>query len=321
MPGEFDIPPPPGPSPTNVPVKKPPFRRHIPGFARKLGKFHPFLRALDLYLQLRESGALGWIGQEPGVVADWDAYNITGTSCPGNIPWEFVGHLNGCYPDPAVYPGVESPIPNKSQVSFSVWGRTYNQFGSLRWYPAKGFPRKSVNIKPKFQPYMSPALISAPVVNFPPVPAFKDRHHYGLKDPVKTLARDKPTETPKEYPDKKMKMPKALRLAMEAAFAGTELVDLLDNMFEHLPSHYKNVPKTGRCTTGCRNPGAKFHTPHDKAMAIAKAWPHLDGKTVAKILAALAVNQAADAVMGRFFGVADRARKRAGGSGWGFATG
>ena len=280
---------------------------------------HPWVRAWDYYQLLRESGRLGWVGGEPF----WDH----GTNrpafpqgCPG-IPEQRVGHRNSCYPSPPDFPGLADPIAlAPGATSYSMWGEVQLPDGRKLWYPARGYDRAPG--KPLVMPQLVPGGQTIPAQPaFPPAAPGPVRHlvpRPRFRDPVP----DKPVKTKPDKPDRKMNAPPWLVAGMKAAFAGTEVNDAIDAFWDAMPADIKKAtPKTYKCTTGCRNPGTKYHGPLDKARAIAKHWKNLPPEVIAKGLAGVAANHFIDEILGRFFGGADNARKRIGGSGWGFGIG
>lgn len=114
--------------------------------------------------------------------------------------------------------------------------------------------------------------------------------------------------------------PAAVRLAMEAANATTEFMDMLNALWDAMPPEVQaTAPKNGRCTgPKCVNPNAPYVLAHDKFLHIYRNMNKLD---LPLAIRNLIVNHYTDAVLGRVFGGADDAMKRAGGTGWGRALG
>lgn len=108
----------------------------------------------------------------------------------------------------------------------------------------------------------------------------------------------------------------AVKMIMGAANQTTEFLDMLDAVYEAMPKHLKDkTPKNGRCRgPRCVNPGAPFVLPQDKFMTIYRNINQLD---VPEAVKNLIVNHYVDNAVGRVFAGADKARSRAGGSGWG----
>lgn len=272
-------------------------------------------------MMLRDAGVVGWAGGEPTAVFDHERYNISNSACPG-IPEQAIGHLNGCYFDP--HPGTVNINPKMAGIlDFSMWGQVDKGAG-LRWFPARGYtakydPFKPDRGRPRFEPYMKPGLQPVTVTNFPPTPPQELRHAIGFINHAKPPKPDDPVQTKRNKPDRKVKMSGWLKAGLLTALATTEMVDVVEALWDGMPSNLKKAtPMTGVCNKGCRNPGTKYHSVWDKAQAIRKAWPTLDDKTIARMSVNLAANQIEDALYGRFFGKTDEARRRAGGTGWGF---
>lgn len=302
-----------------APGKIPPFVRPIPGFARRIGRLHPWFRAYDYYQFLRESGLIGWAGGEPSV--EYPMPGSIGTGC-GHPPQVF-GRANGCYPSPTIYPGAATvPAHNGTSRLWTMWSLVERPSGAMRWYPALGGQYDGPMPMP-FQPYVKPGEHAVPVApDFPPAPTPDIRHQVGLvpRDPRPVVPN--PTQTKKTQPDRKVEAPQWITRAAQVAFLGTELADVVDALWDGLSKEQQNaVPKTGVCTKGCLNPGIEYHSIWDKMLAIKKAWPHLTSEQVAEMTGNLVANHFIDAIMGRLAGGADKARIRAGASGWGFVTG
>lgn len=222
--------------------------------------------------------------------------------------------------------GIDLPIgPNYKVLPFGAvyqWGpRTGNYYRPYVWHQAGikwnfdgTFPARQgfAAIGPVYSPLPgislplpspSPAL-GNPTLQPPGLPPRK------FKDPF----AHNPRPPGPRMKERKARVPAPAMMALRAAYAGTEALDVLDALYDALPKDIrKQVPKTGITRNGAKiGPGKRYATPIDKAKHL---YRNLDKMDLAQALQNLIANHYEDAVMGRLNGGVDKfARQFLGGA-------
>lgn len=126
----------------------------------------------------------------------------------------------------------------------------------------------------------------------------------------------KPSEPPgPKVKERKAKLPKWFAMLAEAAWEATEVVDLIDALFEALPEDVQaSVPRTAVTSPSAWKPGIRYAGPLDRARHLYNNLHRLD---IEEAVINVVINQIEDALWGRFFGGADRGFRRAGVNGYG----
>lgn len=134
--------------------------------------------------------------------------------------------------------------------------------------------------------------------------------------PVPQRLRSRPP-LPREK-ERKGEMPEWAMKVMQGVWAATEAIDAIDAIWKALPKDIRDAtPKTGRTRKGALiGEGKAYSTPLDKAKHL---YDNLDKLDLPEAIKNLIINHYTDALMGRFHGTVDKARRRAGGTGWGAA--
>ena len=206
-----------------------------------------------------------------------------------------------------------------------MWGQELNSKGELKWYPARVYTQK---LQPAGTVYPGPTLMPgvAPmpdvVPSFPPRPDFKTRRDINTRRPPRPKPPDDPVETKPGRPDRKMNVPPWLMAAFQAAMAVTEAVDAINAFWDVLPDNMKaRTGKSGIVSPSGLNPGMRYPTAWDKAKAILDNWGSLHPALIAAGMTNVMINAYMDNIYAAVFGGVDEARRRAGGTGWGFGFG
>lgn len=295
--------------------------------ARRVARLHPAMRAADVglmaydiwqYLVLRKQFPQpGGTGPAPG------GTQICNDGGPG-------GHF--------VIRG-RTGNPTFCDLSWGSWGSEWGRpteadarrygFGVQEWTPAVnipgyGDPARAWDYAPGYTGPWPPFVdMPSPEVFVPllsqPLPHNATDAGSGYKPPpppVPQKLRSRPPG-PREK-ERKGEMPPWALKVMEGAWAATEAIDALDAIWKALPKDIRDAtPKTGRTRKGALiGEGKAYSTPLDKAKHL---YDNLDKLDLPEAIKNLIINHYTDALMGRFHGTVDKARRRAGGTGWGAA--
>lgn len=128
--------------------------------------------------------------------------------------------------------------------------------------------------------------------------------------------RTRPSEPPgPKVKERKARIPGWLAKAAKAAWDGTEVVDLIDALFDALPEHIQaTVPRTAITSPSAFRPGVRYAGPLDRALHLYRNIHHLN---ISEAVVNVVVNHIQDEIIGRAMGTADRGWRRAGVSGYG----
>lgn len=301
-------------------------RSHV-GRGLQTGKF--FAEQAATYLATREAG-MGFTNVPSG---SWCCGGPIGDTVRGWTPTSTCAQ----FPQPCGTTTIASNRPNPTGYIFGFksgpWADGLRIRGILYVGTAAqtaALPRPSFGRihKPLFLPKVAPAPLPYTAVPFINQPSMglgvrssngpRNRGTANQKAP-KGAYNHKNKTIGRNGKEKKAKTPAWLAAMTKAAFGATEMNDLIESLFEALPKDIQEkAPKSGRCRgPRCRNEGAEFSTPLDKAKHLYKNW---DSLSMPDALRNIVANQIEDAIMGRINAKADKRRQQAGGSGWGFAT-
>lgn len=101
-----------------------------------------------------------------------------------------------------------------------------------------------------------------------------------------------------------------------------ELGDMVNAFWETLPRELRlQTERTGRVSPSGMRPGLAYSTDYDKAMLLLRHWSTFSAAQLRAGLTAVMLNEIYDQIWGRINAGFDRARDRAGGTGWGFMPG
>lgn len=246
---------------------------------------------------------------------------LESTGCDG-VPRQMLGESNGCALNPKTHPGYRTAPEQVTFKTVGFWGQVASPRanGEKRWFPAGWYSLAKGEPLPKFVPGVAvPAVQPLVMPENKPLP-FRDRVQ-APRPEERAARKPEPTRPPPKEgkPDRKVKAPAALIAAAKAAFAVTEINDAIDAFWDAMPERMKaETERSGVCNKGCRNPGMRYATPIDKARAILSNWDKLPAANIGGGLAGVVGNHLMDQlVWGKLHRGVDRARRRAGGTGWG----
>lgn len=195
----------------------------------------------------------------------------------------------------------------------SIKDATWN-FGGTAFYYRRGLPARQgyAAVGPTFSPLPGVSMnmpLPSPTLGTPAnqPPGIPPRRY---RDPF--AHRNNPPGP--KMKERKAKVPLPAMMALRAAYAGTEALDVLDALYDALPPDVRRqVTKSGVTRNGARaGPGVKYATPIDKAKHL---YRNLDKMDLAQALQNLIANHYEDAVMGRLNAGVDKfARQFLGGA-------
>lgn len=184
-------------------------------------------------------------------------------------------------------------------------------FYNVRGYDYKNRPWPPFQLQPAVDPWVP--LLSQPL------PHNAADAGSGFKPPAPPVPQKLRSRPPGPgVKERKGEMPVWAMNVMKGVWAATEAIDAIDAIWKALPKEIRDAtPKTGRTRKGALiGEGKAYSTPLDKAKHL---YENLDKLDLPEAIKNLIINHYTDALMGRFHGTVDKARRRAGGTGWGAA--
>lgn len=303
----------------NIWSKREMLRHQLSRAKRLLGKLTPWLRAIELALDLYDLEQMRRAGQRPaGGLKVAPGWRITDrcSGGPGVITRSGTWHSGSCS---SYYATVASET---SWNYFTYHNVDYNDIHStLGWprhYPlarverfGSTAPTPSITNYPFVPPFISP-MPNAPSVPVPARPILNDMLAKAGPIPFAQPPRQPPKlrrdvhrwrPPPKRTKEKKSKMPAWLADMTNVAFGVTEAIDVIELMFDALPANVKrNTVPTGRTYGNARiGVGKPYLSATDKALAV---WRNLGDVDMTKFVPALIQNQIIDYAVGSTSGSA-----------------
>lgn len=316
--------PPPGrPLPPVRPVGPLPRRPPLPGWIRGAARYGPWAQYYD-YWQFAVTGvrfvrgfAQGGWKHGPNMVPSQPCYGV---------PPEVVGRVSGCWGITS-HPGADAPDPwNGIGRQYTMWGKAVSQYptnaGQERWYPSQTWSLPGLGPPPfDIRPVQLPGVSFEPFSpSFPPRPPYRDQPNVGTRPSPRPRPQERPTEP--TGPERKVQVSRELMMAWHMAMEWLELGDMVNAFWETLPRELRlQTQRTGRVSQSGMRPGLAYSTDYDKAMLLLRHWGTFSAAQMRAGLTAVMLNEIYDQIWGRINAGYDRARDRAGGTGWGFLPG
>lgn len=296
--------------------------------ARKIARRspHPILRGLDyalmaydlynFFLQFKKEVAGFNLELDPTITPSggcndggrWDRVVISG----------IVNNSKWCALSWQVWP---LDVTARANFSIQRWNTDPNKFPyrygdpvayhDVYGYDFRNRPWPPYQLKPAIDPWVP--LLSQPL------PHNATDAGSGYKPPTPPVPQKLRSRPPGPgVKERKGEMPGWAMNVMKGVWAATEAIDAIDAIWKALPKDIRDAtPKTGRTRKGALiGEGKAYSTPLDKAKHL---YDNLDKLDLPEAIKNLIINHYTDALMGRFHGTVDKARRRAGGTGWGAA--
>lgn len=297
------------------------------------GRLVEFVTRLNNILNILNSG-----GDDVVVPAGWEVMEkcFGGPGGLENVASWFPGCTPNSYYQSVTANHPTSPVQYFSNVDYSDlhwlfgWPMIHQNIAIRRKegndQPWPGFSR-GVRTAPMPFPSFGPAPLPPLWPNMRPIPRpYRNLVNFTVPEPVAPPAPPRPpiqtrghswSPPPRDTKETKVRVPAFLAKALGAAFAATEASDLFESLYDALPDHIRDAtPRTGRTNRFARiGAGVPYVSVVDRIRAVFRHYRHIN---MTDAMINILYNHYEDYIVGTVSGTADRRRREAGGSGWGW---